>query len=156
MFSVMSLFTLYVRVLDITSKFRTMLLGLVTYISVQLMLSPAVGLCSVLNCDTRWLSVFSRLVIFLPCDILTLCLSRVTKMALRFSDFTSSFAFCNSARSEVLTAVLLKIKVFWDSFIFTSTCTTIMSYFLHPYICFDYLLVIIRGIKVYTQAIHPL
>jgi hypothetical protein len=37
-----------------------------------------------------------------------------------------------------------------NSFIFTNTCTTIMSYSLHPYICFDYLLVVIRGIKVYT------
>ena len=44
-----------------------------------------------------------------------------------------------------------------NSFIFTNTCTTIMSYFLHPYICFDYLLVICKGVKkYYIIVVHVL
>jgi hypothetical protein len=119
MLSVMLLLILYVRFLDITSKFCTTILGLVTYtlLYVQMLLSAAVVLCALLNCGTPWLSVISRLIINLTCDTATLFLSRVTTTALRLSDFTSSLHFVTvlyNGRSEVLTAVLLKIQVFWD------------------------------------------
>jgi hypothetical protein len=39
------------------------------------------------------------------------------------------------------------------AFILTNTCTTLCRH-IHPYICFDYLLVIIRGIKVYKHRLH--